>query len=101
MALRRIAVCVRLSFLAMVAISFEASIDDRSSSSSSGVHKKLRGTVIFAFSPLDKPADGCRLKHFHSFSPGGITEVACSDKDRVSVVVVGPLSSEPYAVTSP
>ena len=45
-ALRRIAVCVRLSFLAMVAISFEASIDDRSSSSSSGVHKKLRGTVI-------------------------------------------------------
>ena len=30
----------------MVAISFEASIDDRSSSSSSGVHKKLRGTVI-------------------------------------------------------
>jgi len=44
-ALRRIAVCVRLSFLAMVAISFEASIDDRSSSSSSGVHKILRGTI--------------------------------------------------------
>ena len=46
MALRRIAFCVRLSFLAMVAISFEASIDDRSSSSSSGVHKRLCGTLF-------------------------------------------------------
>jgi hypothetical protein len=50
-ALRRIAVCVRLSFAAMVALSFEASIDDRSSSSSSGAHKILRGTIILP-SPL-------------------------------------------------
>jgi hypothetical protein len=33
----------------MVAISFEASIDDRSSSSSSGAHKILRGIHYFAF----------------------------------------------------
>ena len=68
-ALRRIAVCVRLSFLAMVAISFEASIDDRSSSSSSGVHKKLRGTLIpLRLQPqFDKPAYGCRFRYFHSF----------------------------------
>ena len=43
----------------MVAISFEASIDDRSSSSSSGAHKILRGIhyFAFAFNPnFDKPA---------------------------------------------
>ena len=56
---RRIAVCVRLSFAAMVALSFEASIDDRSSSSSSGAHKILLGIHYFAFAfnpSFDKPA---------------------------------------------
>jgi len=79
----------------MVAISFEASIDDRSSSSSSGVHKKLRGTLIpLRLQPqFDKTAYGSRFRYFHSFWPGGITAVARSDKDCGSVAVVVPLSS--------
>ena len=57
-ALSRIAFCVRLSCLAIVAISFEDIIKDRSLSSSSGVHKGLRGTTFrLRVKPqLDKPA---------------------------------------------
>src|SRR6476661_8995555 len=60
-ALPRIALRVRLSCLAIVGLSFEDSIKDRSLSSSSGVHKGLRGTIDCPLSPqpqLNQPADG-------------------------------------------
>ena len=50
-ALSRIALGVRLSCLAIVGISFEDSTKDRSLSSSSGVHKGLRGTILTETAP--------------------------------------------------
>ena len=50
-AVYRVALYVRLSCLAIVAISFEDSIKDRSLSSSSGVYKGLRGTILTETAP--------------------------------------------------